>query len=94
MPLWSLLWVVSSLVVTGLVAIVFDLSVLLGRNPGELVLALAITVTTFLYVGVGSIIEWRRRARPPRGASRRASPSSRLRAGSRIRPWSWLLPWL
>jgi hypothetical protein len=59
-PLSSLLWIVGSLVVTALVAIVLDVSVLLGRHPIELVLALAINATAFLYAGVGSIIEWRR----------------------------------
>ena len=60
MPLWSLLWIVSSVVVTALVAIVSDLAVLQRRAPFELVVVLAINATTLLYAGVGSIIELRR----------------------------------
>jgi hypothetical protein len=59
-PLSSLLWVVSSLVVTALVVIVSDLSILQRREPVELAVVLAINATTLLYAGVGSIIEWRR----------------------------------
>ena len=60
MPLSSLLWIVVSLVVTALVAIASDLSALQGPEPIGLALAVAINATTFLYAGVGSIIEWRR----------------------------------
>ena len=60
MPLWSLLWIVGSLVVTALVAIVSDLSVLQRRETYELVVILAINATTLLSAGVGSIIELRR----------------------------------